>query len=83
MKQIALLLIRFYQKFISPCFPPQCRFKPTCSSYAFTAIDRFGFFKGGWLALRRILKCHPFYEGSYYDPVPDKFAIRSQKNKKN
>lgn len=70
MKQIALLLIRFYQRCISPLFPAKCRFYPTCSAYAFTAIERFGFFRGGWLALRRILKCHPFHPGGF-DPVPE------------
>ncbi len=71
MKQIALLLIRFYQRCISPLFPAKCRFYPTCSAYAFTAIERFGFFRGGWLALRRILKCHPFHPGGF-DPVPER-----------
>ena len=71
MKHIALLLIRFYQRCISPLFPAKCRFYPTCSAYAFTAIERFGFFRGGWLALRRILKCHPFHPGGV-DPVPEK-----------
>ena len=71
MKHLALLLIRFYQRCISPLFPAKCRFYPTCSAYAFTAIERFGFFRGGWLALRRILKCHPFHPGGV-DPVPEK-----------
>jgi putative membrane protein insertion efficiency factor len=71
MKHIALLLIRFYQRCISPLCPAKCRFYPTCSAYAFTAIERFGFFRGGWLALRRILKCHPFHPGGA-DPVPEK-----------
>lgn len=70
MKQIALLLIRFYQRCISPLFPAKCRFYPTCSAYAFTAIERFGLIRGGWLALRRILKCHPFHPGGV-DPVPE------------
>lgn len=70
MKQVALLLIRFYQRCISPLFPAKCRFYPTCSAYAFTAIERFGFFRGGWLALCRILKCHPFHPGGF-DPVPE------------
>ena len=71
MKYFMLMLIRFYQKVISPCFPPRCRFYPTCSAYAFTAIERFGAIRGGYLSLRRILKCHPFHPGGY-DPVPEK-----------
>jgi len=71
MKGLFLALIRFYQKSISPLFPARCRFYPTCSAYAFTAIQRFGVCKGGWLALRRILNCHPFHPGGY-DPVPEK-----------
>ena len=69
MKQIAILLIRFYQKCISPLFPPHCRFYPTCSQYALEAVEKYGFFKGGFLALKRILKCHPYHKGGY-DPVP-------------
>ncbi|NTW29204.1 MAG: membrane protein insertion efficiency factor YidD [Coriobacteriia bacterium] len=64
-----ILLIRIYQKFISPAFPPSCRFSPTCSTYALTSIERYGVFKGGWLALRRIGRCHPWNPGGY-DPVP-------------
>ena len=71
MKGLFLALILFYQKIISPQLPARCRFYPTCSAYAFTAIQRFGVCKGGWLALRRILKCHPFHPGGY-DPVPEK-----------
>lgn len=71
MKKCFLALIRFYQRFISPMFPAKCRFYPTCSAYAYTAIERFGVVKGGWLALRRILKCHPFHPGGF-DPVPEK-----------
>ncbi|MBP1581768.1 MAG: membrane protein insertion efficiency factor YidD [Oscillospiraceae bacterium] len=70
MKKLALLLIRFYQRVISPLFPARCRFYPTCSAYAFTAIERFGLLRGGWLALRRILKCHPFHPGGV-DYVPE------------
>ncbi len=71
MKKIALGLIRFYQLAISPYRPPSCRFLPTCSEYGYEAITRFGAFKGGYLAIRRILKCHPFHEGGF-DPVPEK-----------
>ena len=64
-----LALIAFYRTSISPLLPPTCRFTPTCSQYAQEAIRKYGPFKGGWLALRRILRCHPF-GGSGYDPVP-------------
>lgn len=70
MKRLFLYLIRFYQKHISPAFPPCCRYTPTCSQYAYEAIERYGALRGGWLALRRLLRCHPFHKGDYYDPVP-------------
>ncbi|MCL2438816.1 MAG: membrane protein insertion efficiency factor YidD [Coriobacteriia bacterium] len=62
-------MIRGYQQVISPLLPPTCRFLPTCSEYALEAISTYGVFKGGWLALVRILKCHPFHPGGY-DPLP-------------
>lgn len=68
MKTVIILLIRFYQIFISPMFPPRCRFYPTCSQYALEAVREKGAVKGSWLALKRILKCHPFHPGGY-DPV--------------
>jgi len=68
-KQIALLLIRLYQKTISRMLPPSCRFTPSCSVYGYQAIEKYGFVKGGWMALRRIGRCHPFHPGGY-DPVP-------------
>ncbi len=70
MKKLLLLLIRFYQRQISPCFPPRCRFIPTCSSYAYEAITKYGALKGGWLAFWRLMRCNPFYKGNFYDPVP-------------
>lgn len=70
MKQFLLALIRFYRRAVSPYFPARCRFRPTCSAYALEAIDKYGPVKGGWLALRRFLRCHPFYKGDVYDPVP-------------
>lgn len=70
MKALFLALIRFYQKHISPAFPARCRFSPTCSRYAYEAITKYGALKGGWLALKRILRCHPFSKGDYFDPVP-------------
>jgi hypothetical protein len=69
MKRLALSLIRLYQNTWSQFTPPACRFIPTCSEYAYEAIERFGFIKGGWLAVKRIARCHPFNPGGY-DPVP-------------
>ena len=69
MKKLFLLLIRFYQKFISPLTPPSCRFRPTCSAYAAEAIEKYGVVKGGCLAVWRFLRCNPFCKGGY-DPVP-------------
>lgn len=62
-------LIMLYQRLVSPLFPPSCRFTPTCSNYALQAIDRHGVLKGGWLAVKRVSRCHPWHEGGY-DPVP-------------
>ena len=72
MKQLLLWMIRFYRSAISPTRPPCCRFIPTCSAYALEAIEKYGGLKGGWLALRRILRCHPFHrqKSIVYDPVP-------------
>ena len=70
MKRLFLRLIRFYQRRISPCFPPRCRYIPTCSQYALEAVEKYGAWKGGILALRRFLRCHPFHKGDIYDPVP-------------
>jgi putative membrane protein insertion efficiency factor len=61
--------VRFYRRALSPLKPPSCRFHPTCSAYALEAIERHGAARGGWLTLRRILRCHPFCRGGY-DPVP-------------
>ena len=69
MKALLLALIRFYRRCISPYRQPCCRFTPTCSQYAMEAVEKYGAVKGGYLALRRILRCHPFHEGGY-DPVP-------------
>ena len=70
MKKIFLFLIRLYQRSVSPYSPSRCRFRPTCSAYAYEAINKYGVLKGGWLAIRRLLRCHPFYKGNPYDPVP-------------
>jgi hypothetical protein len=67
--RVMLAFIRFYRRGISPFTPPSCRFTPTCSAYAEEAIGRYGALRGGWLALRRLLKCHPLGP-SGYDPVP-------------
>jgi uncharacterized protein len=71
LKKIFLAIIRFYQVIISPLKPPTCRFYPTCSHYGLEAVQRFGALKGGWLTIKRILKCHPFHPGGL-DPVPEK-----------
>ena len=72
MKRLLLFLIRFYRRNISPMTPPSCRFIPTCSEYAYLAVERFGPAKGSLLAARRLSKCHPFHRQKTieYDPVP-------------
>ena len=81
---LALLLIRFYQRFISPGLPPSCRFEPSCSRYTYASIERFGLARGGILGLFRVCKCHPWHAGGL-DPVPHQFPIfRSEnQNRKN
>lgn len=69
LKRAILSMIRFYRRGISPFTPPSCRFIPSCSAYAEEAIEEHGALRGGWLATRRILRCHPF-GGHGYDPVP-------------
>ena len=68
MKFVLLQCIRAYQRLLSPLFPPACRYQPTCSEYAFEAVERRGAFRGGMKALWRVLRCHPFARGGY-DPV--------------
>lgn len=68
MKHLLIALVRLYQLALSPIFPPCCRFTPTCSHYALEAIEMHGPWRGAWLALRRILRCHPFHPGGF-DPV--------------
>ena len=68
MKTVLLNFIRFYQKTISPLFAPHCRFYPTCSQYSYESIHKHGFFRGLYLSIIRIGKCHPFHEGGY-DPI--------------
>ncbi|MDR1796077.1 MAG: membrane protein insertion efficiency factor YidD [Clostridiales Family XIII bacterium] len=69
MKTVLIYGIRGYQIFVSPWFPPTCRFFPTCSAYFIEALQKYGFFKGCRLGIARILRCHPFHPGGY-DPVP-------------
>ena len=66
---LLIMFVRIYQRFISPLMPPSCRFTPTCSQYAVEALQKYGPFKGLWLAVKRLLRCHP-WGGSGYDPVP-------------
>jgi len=69
MRSILILAIRLYRKWISPFFPASCRYTPSCSAYAGEAVRRHGALRGAWMAVRRILRCHPFRDGGY-DPVP-------------
>lgn len=69
MKTLALALIRFYKRYISPVLPSACRFEPTCSVYTYQAIEKYGVLKGGWMGVKRISRCHPLHPGGY-DPVP-------------
>ncbi|MEW9899912.1 membrane protein insertion efficiency factor YidD [Chitinivorax sp. PXF-14] len=69
MSRILVFLIRIYQYTISPLLGPRCRFTPSCSQYAIEAVQKHGVVKGGWLATRRICRCHPFHPGGH-DPVP-------------
>ena len=73
MKRLLLGLVRFYQYLISPLLGPRCRFHPSCSQYAVEALERYGALRGSWLALRRLLRCHPWHPGGY-DPVPPAHA---------
>lgn len=75
MRALAVGLIRLYQWTISPLLGPHCRFHPSCSQYALEALERFGVLRGGWLAVKRIARCHPWHPGGY-DPVPAHGPIR-------
>ena len=75
MKYLVISFIKLYQKIISPLTPPSCRFYPTCSHYGVEAVEKHGALKGTYLAVKRILSCHPFNEGGY-DPVPEEWNER-------
>jgi putative membrane protein insertion efficiency factor len=75
MKTLTLWTLGTYKRWLSPLFPPSCRYVPTCSQYAVEAIERFGVLRGGFMATWRLLHCHPFVKGGY-DPVPDEFRDR-------
>jgi putative membrane protein insertion efficiency factor len=77
MKVLLVLPIRLYQTAISPLMAPHCRYYPTCSAYALEAINRFGALRGSYLAVSRLMRCHPFAAGGL-DPVPNKFSIRNK-----
>jgi hypothetical protein len=79
MRPLILFCIRLYQRLFSPLLGPRCRFYPSCSQYTLEAIQRFGVLKGGWLGLRRILRCHPLNAGGE-DPVPAVTALHPDKN---
>lgn len=78
MKYLTILLVKLYKRFISPLFPPCCKYYPTCSTYALQAIERFGAFRGILLAIWRILRCNPWSMGGI-DYVPEKFTFRTEK----
>lgn len=69
MQPLVVTLIHFYQRFISPLLGSNCRYYPTCSHYMVEAIEKYGVSKGGWLGMKRIMRCHPWHEGGF-DPVP-------------
>jgi putative membrane protein insertion efficiency factor len=75
--RIALLALRFYKTYLSILFAGSCRFTPTCSQYAYEAIERFGVMRGVWLGLKRLLRCHPLSRKFGYDPVPEKWREAS------
>jgi len=75
MRRILILLIRGYQYLLSPFMAPSCRYTPSCSNYSIEAIQRFGFFRGLVLSVRRVFSCHPWHHGGY-DPVPTSFTLK-------
>ena len=75
--RLALFALRFYKAYLSILFAGSCRFEPTCSRYAYEAIERFGVLRGAWLGLRRLLRCHPLSRKFGFDPVPEKWEQES------
>ena len=73
--RITIILIKTYQKLVSPALNPRCRFQPTCSQYAAASIGRFGVIRGTWLGVKRIARCHPMHPGGF-DPIPDNWPVR-------
>jgi len=82
MRKILILIIRAYQYLLSPLMGPSCRFYPSCSCYAQEALERYGVIKGSWLALRRLLRCHPWHPGGV-DPVPGQDILNNTHSQKN
>jgi len=70
MRKVLIFLLRLYQLVLSPILGPRCRFYPSCSCYAQTALERYGVIRGGWMSVRRLLRCHPWHPGGV-DPVPE------------
>ena len=82
MKMLVKLLIKIYMYGISPFMGPNCRFHPTCSHYTYEAVETHGALKGGWLGLKRICKCHPYYKGDFNDPVPPRLSMDDMQRKR-
>lgn len=82
MKNIIIIPVKFYQRYISPGLPQSCRYYPTCSNYMLEAVEKFGVIKGTAMGLARILRCHPFAEGGF-DRVPDSFTLKRQYDSQN
>ncbi len=76
-QKISLMILKSYQYLVSPFLGNNCRYIPSCSCYMHTAIERFGVFKGFWMGIKRLLRCHPFHSGGL-DPVPDKQALNKE-----
>jgi len=75
MKAFALWTLRLYKRWVSPSLPPSCRYVPTCSEYAMEAVERYGALRGGWMAFRRLLRCHPFVKGGLDPVVKDQHGL--------